>query len=423
MTSILKAVGIGFDGPKTKAYLKMSMQRLQMHINKKTNSVEMCKREVARLLGEGKEDKARIRVEQIIRDDATRGAYEILELQCDLLVQRMRYIESQSTLPTDLLEAISTIIWAADRTEAEELSKVKDQFAKKYGRETMQRAMRNEIEMYGRETVQRAMRNECGCMNPKYGCVNPKVAEQLSVEPPSNFLVQSYLVEIAKEFSVDWKPAAEAVDLRTGLTSSAMAAKQAASSQVFASERQQGMPVEAQLAAAADCGAAEEDAEAETEALRTKNVPQPQRALAAPQRRQAAAYAPPASELQQQPQQQQQYQPQYEQQYQPQYQQPQQQQQQQEGNGANAGYLPQQGSAYLGTAAGYPTHQLGPVHPRPASGREVPMDEPMAPPAKEAYSLPSQGLNGDADGGMSPPAEGKIVQEGTLHFTSGRSAE
>jgi Regulator of Vps4 activity in the MVB pathway len=44
--------------------------------------------------------------------------------QCDLLAQRMRYIESERNLPADLSEAVCTIMWAADRTECDELTKV-----------------------------------------------------------------------------------------------------------------------------------------------------------------------------------------------------------------------------------------------------------------------------------------------------------
>lgn len=43
-------------------------------------------------------------------------------------------------------------------------------------------------------------------MLSQYGCVNARVRERLSVDPPSNYLIQSYLQEIATNFNVDWKP-------------------------------------------------------------------------------------------------------------------------------------------------------------------------------------------------------------------------
>jgi len=38
------------------------------------------------------------------------------------------------------------------------------------------------------------------------GCINPRVAERLSVQPPSAYMVQTYLEKICDEHQVDWKP-------------------------------------------------------------------------------------------------------------------------------------------------------------------------------------------------------------------------
>ncbi|RLN53492.1 hypothetical protein BBJ29_008000 [Phytophthora kernoviae] len=173
----------GFNVNKLKPNLKMAVHRIGIVKNKKANAAVAQRKEVARLLGDGKEEKARIRVEGIIRDDFTMEGYEILELLCELLAERANLIKTESDCPYDMREAVCTLIWAASRTEIPELAEVKKQLTKKYGQDFEAAAIRNVD-----------------------GCVNERVIQKLSVQPPSAFLVVNYMKEIAKEFKVDWEP-------------------------------------------------------------------------------------------------------------------------------------------------------------------------------------------------------------------------
>ncbi|KAI9908662.1 hypothetical protein PsorP6_016371 [Peronosclerospora sorghi] len=78
----------GFNVNKLKPNLKMAVHRIGIVKYKKANAALAHRREVSRLLAGGKEEKARIRVEGIIRDDFTMEGYEILELMCELLAER-----------------------------------------------------------------------------------------------------------------------------------------------------------------------------------------------------------------------------------------------------------------------------------------------------------------------------------------------
>jgi len=49
--------------------LKMAVSRIQIASNKKAALLKQNMREVAKLLAEGKEEKAKIRAEALIRDD------------------------------------------------------------------------------------------------------------------------------------------------------------------------------------------------------------------------------------------------------------------------------------------------------------------------------------------------------------------
>ncbi|CCI43046.1 unnamed protein product [Albugo candida] len=172
----------------------MAVHRIELVKNKKANAAKAERKDIAQFLRDGKEEKARLRVERIIRDDFLVEGYEILALLCELVAERMNLIESQKKCPIDLKESLCTILWAASRTEIPELIEVKKQLSKKYGQEFITAAEQN-----------------------LKGCVNERVISKLGVEvsemPPSAYLVINYLREIAKQYKVRWESeSADVVD-------------------------------------------------------------------------------------------------------------------------------------------------------------------------------------------------------------------
>lgn len=145
-----------------------------------------ARRAMAQLLEAGKEDSARIRVENIIRSDITSELHEILELYCELLLARSGLLEAHTVDP-GLEEAIQSLIYAAPKTEIKELGTVRTLLAEKYGKDYVLAATENAD-----------------------GKVNEKVVKKLSVTPPREELVVGYLEEIARAYGVDW-PKREAV--------------------------------------------------------------------------------------------------------------------------------------------------------------------------------------------------------------------
>ena len=96
---MLNVFGLGYDEKKLKPSLKMASQRIKIIVNKAKMKIQRDQREIARLLEDGKEEKARIRVESVIREDFTMEAMEIVEMLCDLLHERLKYISSSDTCP------------------------------------------------------------------------------------------------------------------------------------------------------------------------------------------------------------------------------------------------------------------------------------------------------------------------------------
>ena len=78
-------------------------------------------------------DKARIRVESVIRKKNELSAEETLELMCDLLLERINLIAAEKVMPADLSETVQTIVWAAMRTQVDELKIVREQLVCRYG--------------------------------------------------------------------------------------------------------------------------------------------------------------------------------------------------------------------------------------------------------------------------------------------------
>jgi vacuolar protein sorting-associated protein IST1 len=175
----------GYKATKLKPQLKMAVTRFTIASNKKSALMKQQIREIAKLLAEDppKEEKARIKAEALIRDDNTVEAYEILQLNCELLAERINLITQSKDCPADMLSTVSTVIWASTIVDIPELIEIRKQFRYKYGKEFDE-----------------------DCMQNVGGILNERVTSKLSVQPPSAYLVQTYLEKISDEHEVGWKP-------------------------------------------------------------------------------------------------------------------------------------------------------------------------------------------------------------------------
>ncbi|KAL8842907.1 MAG: hypothetical protein Q9170_000311 [Blastenia crenularia] len=165
---------------KLKVQLKLSISRLRMIQQKDSAIAKQQRRQMAQLLEMGKEESARIRVENIIRSDITTELLEILELYCELLLARIGLLEPRECDP-GLEEPIKSIIHAAPRTDVRELQQARQLLVEKYGKDFALEAIENSD-----------------------GKVAERVLKKLKVEPPDPELVTLYLTEIAKTYGVDW---------------------------------------------------------------------------------------------------------------------------------------------------------------------------------------------------------------------------
>ncbi|OXU24123.1 hypothetical protein TSAR_010137 [Trichomalopsis sarcophagae] len=170
---------------KLKTHLRLAINRLKLLEKKKTELAQKARKEIADYIAAGKVERARIRVEHIIREDYMVEAMELLEMYCDLLLARFGLIQQMKTLDDGLSEAISTIIWAAPRiqTDVQEMKIISDILTAKYGRQYTD-----------------------ACREEALQTISEKLKHKLGVQSPSKLLVEKYLIEIAKIYNVEYEP-------------------------------------------------------------------------------------------------------------------------------------------------------------------------------------------------------------------------
>ncbi|XP_059455443.1 vacuolar protein sorting-associated protein IST1 isoform X2 [Corylus avellana] len=141
------------------------------------------RKEIAQFLQAGQEAIARIRVEHVIREQNIWAAYEILELFCEFVLARVPIIESQRECPSELREAIASIIFAAPRcSDVPDLLQIKNLFTTKYGKEFVMAVSE---------------------LRPDSG-VNRTIIEKLSVSAPAAEVKLKVLNGIAQEYNLEW---------------------------------------------------------------------------------------------------------------------------------------------------------------------------------------------------------------------------
>ncbi|KAL5467411.1 hypothetical protein EMCRGX_G031631 [Ephydatia muelleri] len=174
-----------FKAEKLKTNLKLCINRLKLLEKKKTEGAMKARKEIADYIKTHRLERARVRVEHIIREDYLVEALEVLELYCDLLLARFGLLEQKAYCDDTLVEAVSTLIWASPRlvADVQEFGIIAHQFEEKFGKEFAHQARSN-----------------------LSGTVNAKVIHRLGVEPIKKSLIENYLVEIARNYHQEYQP-------------------------------------------------------------------------------------------------------------------------------------------------------------------------------------------------------------------------
>lgn len=169
---------------KLRTNLRLCINRLKLLEKKKSELALKSRVEIADFIRNGKLDRARIRVESIVREDYLVEAMEMVEMFCDLVLARFGLIEKMAELDPGIEEAVASIFWVTPRLSSDvpELKEVSQQLAMKYGKEFAETCRKN------------------GLQN-----VNEKVVAKLSMSAPAKVLVENYMLEISKSYKVPFQ--------------------------------------------------------------------------------------------------------------------------------------------------------------------------------------------------------------------------
>ncbi|XP_050302644.1 IST1 homolog isoform X2 [Anthonomus grandis grandis] len=180
---------------KLKTNLRLAITRLKLLEKKKSELTEKSRREIADYISAGKYERAKIRVEFIIREDYFVEALEIVEMYCDLLLARFGLIQNMKELDEGIAEAVSSIIWVAPRlqSDVQEIKVIADLLAAKYGPQYAE-----------------------ACRIESVDTISPKLKHKLSIQSPPKLLVEKYVIEIASVFNINYEPDPQVMALEQG---------------------------------------------------------------------------------------------------------------------------------------------------------------------------------------------------------------
>lgn len=158
---------------KLKTNLRLALNRLRLLEKKKTELAQKSRKEIADYLSTGKIERAKIRVEHIIREDYLVEGMEVVEMFCDLLLARYGLLQQMKELDENIAEPVASLIWVAPRMQAEveELRVIADILTTKYGKEYAEHA-----------------RTATGDHK-----VSEKLMHKLSIQAPPKLLVEKYV--------------------------------------------------------------------------------------------------------------------------------------------------------------------------------------------------------------------------------------
>jgi vacuolar protein sorting-associated protein IST1 len=183
-----KLRGKVFKPHKVKTSLSKSRIRMDLLRNKIQNNVAVEQRQIGNLLKERKDEAARIKVENVIRQEVMSEALQLLDTFCSLLLSKIPLITETKSCPNELKEAITTLLYGMSHVDVPDLEQFRTHITRKYGKEFITAAMEN-----------------------RDHAVNQRVMVKLnsSVNTPEPYLCVMYLKDVAAKFGITLEESTE----------------------------------------------------------------------------------------------------------------------------------------------------------------------------------------------------------------------
>ncbi|KAL1687682.1 regulator of Vps4 activity in the MVB pathway-domain-containing protein [Schizophyllum commune] len=164
---------------KMKAQLRLTSQRIGQLLERQDSKSQIVRRDIATLLSQGNVMIARAKAQKLIHEDVSGDILEMLEMCIGVLVEHFNELSDPDALTPIVIEAASSIIYAAPSTESKDLHTVRSML----------------IEHLGPDFARSAIGNRDGY-----------IINALSAPPPSAANLDAYLVRVARTYGVDWLP-------------------------------------------------------------------------------------------------------------------------------------------------------------------------------------------------------------------------
>ena len=179
----VRAVFTRWKPVEAKAALVASAKRSQLGRNKVLVQQKKIENEIADYLQQGREEKARIKAENLVHMQKMETAYDILETLLELIQTRLQYITESKECPPDLVTPIATVIYGAKRLQVPEFKTALRQINAKYGVPFTKSHEDNES-----------------------GQVATNLVDVLLITPPKEGEIHDLLVFIAEKHGIEWVP-------------------------------------------------------------------------------------------------------------------------------------------------------------------------------------------------------------------------
>ncbi|KAG7032099.1 IST1-like protein, partial [Cucurbita argyrosperma subsp. argyrosperma] len=144
-------LGRSFKTTRFKSLVNLAISRLAVLANQRQVRSSQARSDVVQLLQLGHQERALLRVEQVIKDQKLLDAYVIIESYCEAVLERIRLLEQQRSVnepvnvnikrwiwecPEELKEAISGLIFASSRCgDFPELIEIRSAITSRFGKE------------------------------------------------------------------------------------------------------------------------------------------------------------------------------------------------------------------------------------------------------------------------------------------------
>ncbi|XP_057787162.1 uncharacterized protein LOC131023935 isoform X2 [Salvia miltiorrhiza] len=154
-------LGRSSNASKLRTVANLAVARIAILRNLHGVRCRQARSDVIQLLHQPHQQRALLRVEQVMKEENALDALVMIEMCCHILGESTEIITNSRECPDEVKEAVSSLIFAASRSgEFPELQEIRRIFTSKYGKDFAYKAveLRNECRVYPKRNYRRRER-------------------------------------------------------------------------------------------------------------------------------------------------------------------------------------------------------------------------------------------------------------------------